>query len=200
MNLLEILQGQLSDEVVGQLSRSIRADKEQTRDAANGVFATLLTALSRNAAKPESGNALLKALDNDHDGSVLNDLSSLLGGSRPRSKATNGLGILGHLLGNKTNNVVQMVSKSSGLDFLKSAELLKLLAPVVMGTLGRTKRQNNSDLGGLAQILSGTVRQASQQRQGMGMIEKVLDSDGDGNIMDDLAGFGMKALGGLFRK
>ncbi|NND31371.1 MAG: DUF937 domain-containing protein [Saprospiraceae bacterium] len=200
MNLLEVLQNQLNDDVVDNLSRTIRADKETTANAANGVFATMVSALSRNAAKPEAGSALLNALDRDHDGSILNDVVGLIGGAQPRNKASNGLGILEHILGGKTNSVVQMVSQSSGLDFLKSAELMKLLAPLVMGTLGKAKRQNGLDQGGLAQILSGTVSQASKQREGMSLIEKVLDADGDGNVMDDLAGVGMKVLGGLFRK
>jgi hypothetical protein len=69
-----------------------------------------------------------------------------------------------------------------------------------MGTLGQAKKQKGFDLGGLASILSGTVSQASKSREGMGLIEKVLDADGDGSVMDDLAGMGMKVLGGLFRK
>ena len=77
---------------------------------------------------------------------------------------------------------------------------MKMLAPIVMGTLGQAKKQNGFDLGGLASILSGTVSQAAKKREGMGLIEKVLDADGDGNIMDDIAGMGMKVLGGLFRK
>lgn len=200
MNLLELLQNQLSEPVVSELSKTIRADKDQTVNAANGVFATLVSALSRNAAKPESGQSLMKALDRDHDGGILENLMGMIGGAQPQTKTTNGLGILEHILGGKTNNVVQMVSKTSGLDFLKSAELLKLLAPIVMGTLGQAKRQNGLDLGGLSQILTGTVSQASKQREGMGLIEKVLDADGDGSVMDDLAGMGMKVLGGLFRR
>ncbi|MDH3652117.1 MAG: DUF937 domain-containing protein [Saprospiraceae bacterium] len=202
MNLLELLEGQMSDEVVGQLSTEIRADKDATQAATSGVFATLVSALARNAAKPDSGNSLLNALDRDHDGSVLNDVMGLFGGStpQPRQKATNGLGILEHVLGGNINNVVQMVSKSSGLDFLKTGQLMKLLAPMVMGTLGQTKRKEGLDLGGLSQILSGTVQNVTEKRQDMGIISKVLDADGDGNVMDDIAGIGMKVLGGLFRK
>ncbi len=200
MNLLELLQNQLSDDVVDQLSHTIRADKEQTVNAANGVFTTLLTALSRNASKPEEGQALLGALERDHDGSLLSNMMGMLGGTRPQNKAANGLGILEHMLGGKTNNVVQMVSKSSGLDFLKSSELLKLLAPIVMGALGKAKKEGGFDLGGLSQILTGTVKQVSKQREGVSLIEKILDADGDGSVMDDLAGMGMKVLGGLFRK
>jgi len=202
MNLLDILQNQLSDDVVDKLSGSLRTDKEQTVSAANGVFATLVTALSKNAQDPQGAAALNNALERDHDGSVLNDLMGLIGGGAPAAspKATNGVGILEHILGGKTNNVVQMVSKSSGMDFLKSAELMKMLAPMVMGVLGKTKQQNGLDIGGLSSLLSGTVQQASNKQEGMSMIAKVLDADGDGNVMDDLAGIGMKMFSGLFKK
>ncbi len=201
MNLLDLLQGQMNDGVVKQLSKTIRADKQQTASAANGVLATLVTALSKNAAKPDKGAALLKALDRDHDGGVLNNLMGMMSGAASQtSKATNGMGILDHILGGKTNNVVQMVSKSSGLDLLKTGELMKLLAPLVMGALGKTKRERGLDLGGLSNILSGTVKQASQKGRDLGVISKVLDADGDGNIMDDVAGMGMKVLGNLFGK
>ncbi len=201
MNLLDLLQGQMSDGVVEQLSKTIRADKETTSAAAQGVFATMVNALSRNAAKPERGNALLKALDRDHDGSILSDMMGLMSGrSQQTSRSTNGMGILDHMLGGNVNNVIQMVSKSSGLDFLKTGELMKLLAPIVMGTLGKTKKKQGLDLGGLTNILSGTVQQASERGQDMGLISKVLDADGDGNVVDDLAGMGMKLLGGFLRR
>ncbi len=202
MNLLELLEGQMDDQVVDQLSKEIRADRETTKDAANGVFATLVSALARNAAKPEAGSSLLNALDRDHDGGILDNVLGLFGGGQPapRQKSTNGLGILEHVLGGNVNNVMQMVSKSSGLDLLKTGQLMKMLAPLVMGTLGKTKKQQGLDLGGLAQILSGTVQGASQKRQDMGIISKVLDADGDGNVMDDLAGMGMKVLGGMFKR
>ncbi len=201
MNILDLLQGQMSDGVVEQLSNQIRSDKERTTAAANGIFATLVSALSRNVASPQGGSALLGALDRDHDGSVLDDIMGFLSaGNRPaNTRAANGLGILDHVLGGKTDNVVQMVSKSSGLDLLKTGQLMQLLAPMVMGALGKARRQENLDAGGLAGLLSGTVSKASQGRQDMGIIAKVLDADGDGNVMDDIAGMGIKMLGNMFK-
>lgn len=202
MNLLELLEGQMSGQVVDQLSKELRTDTETTKAAASGVFATLVSALAKNAAKPDQGSALLNALDRDHDGGVLSDVMGLFGGStpQPRQKSNNGLGILEHVLGGNINNVIQMVSKSSGLDFLKSGQMLKMLAPLVMGTLGKTKKSQGLDLGGLSQILSGTVKQTAAARPDMSIISKVLDADGDGSVMDDIAGIGMKVLGGLFKK
>jgi hypothetical protein len=80
MDLIEILQSQLSDDMLGQISQQIGADKEQTAVAANGVFATLVGGLANNASS-ESGLASLgAALDRDHDGSMLDDLMGMVGG------------------------------------------------------------------------------------------------------------------------
>jgi hypothetical protein len=71
-----------------------------------------------------------------------------------------------------------------------------MLAPLVMGALGRTKRQQRLGPSDLGQLL-GRERQhmASQDSGTMGMIGRLLDRDGDGQICDDVAKIGMGMLG-----
>jgi len=203
MDLLDLVKGQLGDQVIEHLSKEVRADKETTNAAVDGAIATMISALSKNAQKPERAQSLMNALDRDHDGSILDNIAALVSGggrSQENARATNGLGILDHMLGGKADNVVNMISKGSGLNILKSSKLLTMLAPIVMGALGKTKRQQGLDAGGLMGLLSGTVKQATEKRNDMGIIGKILDSDGDGSITDEIAGLGMKALGSLFRR
>ncbi len=204
-NLMDLLEGQLSEGMIDQLSQQLGgADKQATQIAAQGAISTLMAALSKNASTPEGASALANALDNDHDGSILDNLGGMLGGSAPRdpqyTRALNGAGILKHVLGGKQSGVVDMLSKMSGLGGDKAGNLLTMLAPMVMGMLGRQKKQSGLDAGGLAQILSNTVRSGSAQRQEMGLVGKLLDQDGDGSVMDDLAGMGMKMFGRFLRK
>lgn len=165
MNLMEILQGQLSDDMLGQISEQIGADKQQTAVAANGVFATLVGGLANNASS-ESGLASLgAALDRDHDGSVLDDLMGMVGGmmqgnEAPAASALNGAGILGHILGDRQEVAAQQISQSSGLNVGQIMKLLPILAPIVMGVLGRAKSSGSLDLGGLANILMGSAQTA----------------------------------------
>ena len=68
-----------------------------------------------------------------------------------------------------------------------------------MGVVGQKKQSNGLDLGGLANILlgGGQGQQQQQQQQGGGLgniVGKLLDQDGDGNMMDDLLNIGMKML------
>lgn len=163
MDLMNLLQSQLSDDVLDQLSQQIGAPKEQTASAANGIFATLVGGLANNATNEGGLSSLMSALDRDHDGSVLDDIAGLIGSvsqGNNANSALNGSGILGHILGDRQETAVQQVSQSSGLDMSQIMKLMPILAPIVMGVLGRAKNSEGFDLGGLAQVLMGSAQNA----------------------------------------
>lgn len=206
---MEILQGQLSDDMLEQMSQQIGADKGQTAVAANGIFATLLGGLANNAST-ESGLASLgAALDRDHDGSVLDDLMGMVGGmmqgntTESAPSALNGAGILGHILGDRQEVAAQQISQSSGLNIGQIMKLMPILAPIVMGVLGRAKNSGGLDLGGLANILMGSAQSA--QSGGFGdligsVLGGVLGGGQQGQQQQGGGGLFGQILGGIFGK
>jgi len=201
--LTNLLQGQLSDELIGQLSQQIGGeDKEKTATAASGIVTTLMGALAKNAQSQEGAQSLNQALEQDHDGSILDDVAGMITGSTQpeNNRMVNGSGILKHVLGGKQSGAVEMISKMSGLDQNKTGSLMSMLAPLVMGALGKTKRDQGLDIGGLTQILTGAVSQQKGDNPTMDLALRFLDSDGDGSVIDDVANIGMKMLGGFFKK
>jgi hypothetical protein len=203
MNLLELMQGQLTPEVINQLSQQTGAAPQQTEVAAQGVLSTLLGGLSKNAQSPEGANGIMSALDRDHDGSVLNDIMGMLGGAQQTqapASALNGAGILGHILGGQQQNAAGMISQASGVAPEGVMGMMAQLAPLVMGVLGQQKQQQGFDASGLASLLGGSVQSQSSNPL-MQMATKFLDKNGDGSMMDDVMGMvGSKLLGGLFGK
>lgn len=168
MTLFEILQGQLDDNVLGQLSDQIGASKEQTASAASNVFATLLGGLANNATDENSLQSLGNALDNDHDGSILDNVGNMLGMvNQGSSTMLNGAGILKHVFGGQQETVAEQVGQSSGLNTGQILKLMMALAPIVMGVLGKVRREGNIGLGDLASILMGSAQNA-QGQSGMG--------------------------------
>lgn len=204
LNLMDVLQGQLPDELVDQLSSQIGgADRQQTATAASGIMATLVSALARNASSEQGAAAIAGALDRDHDGSVLDNLAGLLGGQTQAqdNRALNGAGIIKHILGDRQNSAADLISQMSGLNSSQTGNMMQMLAPIVMGMLGKTKREQGLDIGGLASLLSGTAnsRQA-QNNPASSLVTRLLDKDGDGSAVDDIARIGMNVLGNLFKK
>lgn len=205
-NLIDLLQGQLSEGLMEQFANQLGgADKKQTADATSGIISMITSALAKNAATPEGAGALASALDRDHDGSILDDLMGYATGSMQKKSQTNtsslnGAGILKHILGGKQGNAIDVISKMSGLQSDKTGNLMSMLAPIVLGMLGKQKRESKLDNSGLSDILSQTIQTESSKRKELGMIGKFLDQDGDGSVMDDLANMGMKMFGNFLKK
>ena len=151
--LLDSLADQLQGDTLTQLSRQVGADEEATSNAIAMALPMLVGGLARNASTPAGANSLEQALDGDHDGSLLQNVSALLGGGNAApvsSRALNGAGILEHILGSRRAPVEQGVGKASGLSLQQAGKLMALLAPLVMAYLGRKKReQGTQNIGSL---------------------------------------------------
>lgn len=172
MDLMSMLQQQLSGDALRSISQQLGASEEQTTQASNGIFAALLGGLANNASTPEGLQSLSSALDKDHDGSILDDLLGIITGSNNANpRATNGVGMLGHILGNNQEQVAQQISQNSGLNMSQIMKLMPILAPIVMAVIGRMKysagNANSGMTGGvmfdLAKILMGSAQSAASQ-------------------------------------
>ncbi len=184
MNIEGLLGQVMSGDNLGAISQTIGADESTTSSAIQAALPMLIGAMARNASSEEGASSLAGALDRDHDGSVLNDIAGfVMGGGAQQS---NGSGILGHIFGGNQPAVEQGISQASGVDMSTIAKLLPLLAPIVMGYLGRQKQQQGMDAGALAGALGQQQRQMEEQQSPlMGMLSSVLDSNRDGSMMDD---------------
>ena len=192
MNLSGLLGDVLSGGTVSQISQAIGTDEDTASSAIQAALPMLVGGLARNAQSESGLGALAGALDRDHDGSGLNDIAGLVmsGGGGA------GAGILGHIFGGGQGNVAQSVSQASGLDLGKVAPLLMILAPIVMGAVGKAHREQGSSTSGLADLLGGAAASmgGGSSSSLMGILSSVLDRNHDGSALDDVAGM----LGGLF--
>lgn len=206
MDLMKIIQSQLTETVMDQLAQQVGGNRQQAATASNGILNALVGAMSKNASNQEGAASLFNALEKDHDGSLLDNLTDFINPEAPNpvnERSANGLGIIGHLLGDKAGLISQLIGKESGLSSDGAMSLMTKLAPIVMATLGKQKQQNGfqiTDLMGLLTNQGQQIRQHELQREesgpGIGHMLKLLDFDGDGSGLDDAMGM----LGKLFRK
>jgi len=192
---LEALLGLLQGQDLGQLAEQVGGNEGQVKNGVMAALPAMLTALSKNTGTEKGAQELSNALETKHDGSILNNLSGYL--SNPDLK--DGAGILNHLFGSQTSNVANAVSQSSGLDSNGSMKMLQMLAPVLMGMLGQQKKQNNLDAEGIGNLTSMLASNFGSEAGASGIMEAVtnlLDSNKDGNVMDDIMGMVGKLFGG----
>lgn len=187
---------QLGGGGVDQIARSVGVSGGDVTNVLAGALPAMMAGLTRNAASSGGASALLGALDRDHDGSVLDDVMGFLGTG---GAAAGGAGILGHIFGGRQATVEQAVSKSSGVDMGAVSQIMAMVAPLIMGSLGKAKRQQGFNASGLAAALGQQEKVARQvSPSAVDMFTRMLDSDGDGDSMDDVVKMGSGLLGGLF--
>ena len=195
---MDLLQGPMGEALVGQLAQKAGIDKSTASSAAQLAIPALLGGLQKNSAKEDGAKQLESALERDHDGSILDDLEGVLGQEKNQ---INGEKILGHILGGKQNAVQQMIGQQTGMQSGQAGQLLSQLAPVLMGYLGKQKKDQGLDIGGLVGMLTNNKETAEKKMAGdNSLLTAILDSDGDGDITDDVTRIGMKVLGNLFKR
>lgn len=210
--ILDLLNSDLGKQIVSGVAGSTGNDSSKTGSVLTMAMPVLIKAMQRNASTPEGAEGLMSALSKKHDGSILNNLSGLFGGGVDETIKQDGAGILGHILGKKQNGVEQVIGQKAGIDAGSVGNILKVAAPLLMGMLGKQKREQNvgssNDLTGLLGGMLGGNDSKNEQN----FLEQILDSDGDGSVVDDVAGMflgGNKSnsdggiggmLGGLFGK
>jgi hypothetical protein len=172
---------------------TLRVDQPAVHDGLAASIPLLLTALSRNAESSKGAASLHQALLEDHDGSVLDNLSSYL----QEPDLDDGDGILKHALGDRRDSVQLGLAETTGLDLDTASQLLKLAAPLVLGMLAKQQRAKQLGPDELSNMLNEErTREAESKPDMMDAVASMLDMNKDGGIMDDLQGLASKLFGG----
>ncbi|MFN2501091.1 MAG: DUF937 domain-containing protein [Pyrinomonadaceae bacterium] len=197
-SLQDLLGQEKGGEAIDQISQQVGAEPSVVNSAIQAALPSILGGLAGNAGTPRGAESLNNALERDHDGSILDNLGDLGGmifgeQQAPPPRQADAGGILEHILGGRQERVAEDVSSQTGLSGGQIQQILMMLAPIVMAYLGRQKQQQgvgSNGLGGLLGGLLGGAPGSAGSAVGGGM----LDRDGDGSSMDDIAGMAMDYL------
>src|SRR5699024_3739069 len=180
MNISDLLSGGLGQQVIDGISQQAGTSKEETSSVVNSATPVLLGMLKNNASSKEGAAGILGAL-NQHDGSILDNL----GGFLNSGNTADGENILSHILGNKKGAVENQLSRTTGVSNAGVSKILALLAPIVMGQLGKQARSGNvSTEGGLNDMLGNLI--GGGNSSGLA-----------GNILGSVLGGNKKSGGGI---
>ena len=208
VNLLDMIMNAQGGNIAQQVGAQLGLNQQQSQSAIAALLPAISSALKQNTASPQGLAGLLGTLQGGNHDQYL-EKPEMLG--RPES-VTDGNAILGHLFGSKdvSRAVAGRASEKTGIgsDVLK--KLLPLVATMAMGSLSKQTRQptmqsaltglamqhlmggnNKSGLGSILGAVTGANARQQRQtqethQQGMGIIGKLLDADGDGSMMDDV--------------
>lgn len=193
MSIMDILSQQMSGDAVAQLGKAAGLGGNEVQAVLPQAIALLTGGLARNASSTQGAESLNRAVETEHGGGIFEGgMEAMIG----QAMAANGDGILKHILGDRRLSAEAVIGESGGVDKTAISKLLPLLAPIVMGALGKAKQEQNLGAGDLAHLLGQERERADEALPGeMSGLSRLLDADGDGDPLDDVARMGMSFLG-----
>jgi len=152
-NLVSAVSRFLTPEMIGKIASVSGLDRSTTQSAVGACVPALLNGLSELATKPGGARQIADAIAEQPAGMLSNLAQTLGGASMPAEKGT---GLLSSLFGGGVlNTLISTLSRFVGIGEGSTRALLGLLAPVVLGVLGREQRAAGLETGGLARMLMG---------------------------------------------
>jgi OmpA-OmpF porin, OOP family len=159
MNLLDILKNQLTGgSTLGAISGLLGESEAATKSGLGAILPTVLGSVISKGSTTEGAGGLLDMLKSGgHDGSILDNFGSILGGggSGVSSLLSSGGGIISSLLGDKVGGVVNLISSLSGLKSGSATSLMSMAAPMIMGLIGKQTASQGLNASGLMSMLGG---------------------------------------------
>lgn len=161
MSLIDLITGNAGNEVATQAENKFGISKNQII-ALLAVAAPLVISYLRKKSQedPNEAEALNSALDKDHDGSILDHPSQV------EARQQEGGSILDHVFGGEKSTVENQLSQKTGISMDKIGPILGMLAPIIMGYIGKQKQSKGVNSGGgLGDLLGGILGGAQSQAQ-----------------------------------
>ena len=160
-NLVSLVMQFLTPDVIGRIATALGLDRNFLQSGISAAVPALLAGLSSAAEKPGGAAKLVDAVK--QQSGVLDNFAKTIGSGGQSSLIDTGSRLLTSLLGGPDQSALAgAVAKFSGLSQNASGSLLGMLAPIVMGTIGKHIGARNLDANSLASLFSAQKDQIAQ--------------------------------------
>jgi hypothetical protein len=153
MNLLDMVKGQLTETVLGQLGKAVNLSPSDVSKAMNVIVPAQVSVLAQHGATPQGAQGLLGLLGNFANMGNFGSLLGMAGGAGGLLKI--GETVLPALLGGKLPGVLSGLASHTGLGQGAIGGLMSMAGPLILGQLGSHAKTTGMDAGGLGGLLGG---------------------------------------------
>ena len=160
-NLVSLVMQFLTPDVIGRIATALGLDRNFLQSAISAAVPAVLAGLSGAAEKPGGAEKLVDAVK--QQSGVLDNFAKTIGSGGQSSLIDTGSRLLTSLLGGPDQSALAgALAKFSGLSPNASGSLLGILAPIVMGTIGKHIGARNLDANSLASFFGAQKDQIAQ--------------------------------------
>ena len=154
-NIVDLVKDQVKGQLIGQMGNLLGNEGGKATSAVDSMVPAMLNGLTGSAGTTEGANSLFGAVQNQDD-SLLDNMSSLLGGGQASTVIDNGNSVLSSLFGSGgLGKLAGALSGFSGLSKGGTSSMMGMLAPIILGVIKRKVMGEGLNAGGLASMLTG---------------------------------------------
>lgn len=200
VNLLEIVKKELSGELAGKIASLLGENSTTVGNSIGPAVASIIAGMINKASTSGGGRDLVAKIDaGGFNGDFLNRFGSMLTEEKANENLQkSGNEILSSLFGNKQGALGKVLALATGLSKGSLPSLLGMIAPFVMGVIGKQAGAENLDSRGLTNLLNDQI--PSVQRHAPAALAPVLGlanmsllgtgaASGPAAIFGDILGF-----------
>lgn len=171
MNITDLVTGGVGSKAISAIANLLNIEESKAKWLVAAAVPLMIAALNYNSKKgTEQEAGINKALD-QHNGGILDQIGGLLG----QGPTEDDNKIVNHMFGSNTEMVKDNLAAKTGISTDKIGSVLAILAPLVMGYLGKQKQEQSSG-GGIGDLLGGLMGGQSGSSAGGGILGSILGS------------------------
>lgn len=158
INLLDMLKENISGDMISQASKFLGENESGVKSAMGDIMPSVLGSMINFGGTDSGAGKMMNMLkDENHDGSILDNLGGLFGGGSATSGLVNtGSSLMKGMMGQSMlGSVVDMISSRSGVSKSSSSSMMSMIAPIAMGMIGRYAKNKAFNAVGLGSFLRG---------------------------------------------
>ncbi len=146
MDFISTLKNQLLGDNVGKAAVYLGESESGITKAISGLFPAILGTIFSKASTQDGASAMLKAAKDAHKSGIAGNVMALFSGDA--STVSQGGNLSQGLLGNNSNTIATAISSFAGIKSSSVTSLMGMIAPVVMGSVGKHAEARHLDATG----------------------------------------------------
>ena len=157
INLLDSAKSLFTPDVVSRVSSLIGETPGKTQQALGTAIPSLAGVMCNEASTPAGAAKVHNLITNTQlPGDLLSNTGGLLaGGAATDGLLRTGSGLVSSLLGDRAGSVTNLMASASGIQSSSASKLLSIVAPLLVGVIGRHVTSAGIGASGISSLMSG---------------------------------------------
>jgi len=153
-NLIDLFKSTIGDTLVRQTSGFLGESSQSISSSLESIVPSLLGTMILKGNTDTGAKGLLEYISgNGLDDATMTETGFLEGGSGIEQLMAKGSGVLQYLVGDRLTAMMDWISGGGGLKTSSASSLLKMVAPLLMGFVGRLVKERSLNASGVKDLL-----------------------------------------------